>query len=64
LSALIGILTINDADAGTMFLADLPANPKRTKIGQSILFEVTPPTGKPDAGNPPVRFGGRGGSTQ
>ena len=29
-----------------------------------ILFEVRPPTGKPDAGNPPVRFGGRGGRTQ
>jgi hypothetical protein len=23
-----------------------------------------PPTGEPDAGNPPVRFGGRGGATQ
>src|SRR5216684_7669980 len=23
----------------------------------------SPPTGKPDAGNPPVRFGGRGGTT-
>jgi hypothetical protein len=21
-----------------------------------------PPTGKPDAGNPPIRFGGRGGA--
>ena len=27
----------------------------------SILFEVKPPTGEPDAGDPPVRFGGRGG---
>jgi hypothetical protein len=26
----------------------------------STLSEVIPPTGKPDAGNPPVRFGGRG----
>jgi hypothetical protein len=25
-----------------------------------ILFEVRPPTGEPDAGDPPVRFGGRG----
>ena len=25
-----------------------------------ILAEVTPPTGEPDAGDPPVRFGGRG----
>src|SRR5215208_5927992 len=27
----------------------------------SILSEVNPPTGEPDAGDPPVRFGGRGG---
>ena len=26
--------------------------------GPSILVEVRPPTGEPDAGNPPVRFGG------
>jgi hypothetical protein len=26
----------------------------------SILFEVRPPTGEPYAGDPPVRFGGRG----
>src|SRR4051794_35545526 len=26
----------------------------------SILSEVTPPTGEPYAGKPPVRFGGRG----
>ncbi|MGD0128066.1 MAG: tetratricopeptide repeat protein, partial [Terriglobia bacterium] len=26
----------------------------------SFLFEVKPPTGEPDAGDPPVRFGGRG----
>src|SRR3989441_9710416 len=26
----------------------------------SILLEVKPPTGEPYAGNPPVRFGGRG----
>ena len=26
-----------------------------------VLDEVTPSTGKPDAGDPPVRFGGRGG---
>ena len=25
----------------------------------SLLLEVRPPTGEPDAGNPPVRFGGR-----
>ena len=30
----------------------------------SILFEVKPPTGEPCAGNPPARFGGRGGSNQ
>jgi hypothetical protein len=29
--------------------------------GSSILSEVKPPTGEPDAGDPPVRFGGRGG---
>ena len=29
----------------------------------SILFEVKPPTGEPCAGNPPARFGGRGGLT-
>jgi RNA-directed DNA polymerase len=27
-------------------------------------FQVTPLTGEPDAGKPPVRFGGRGGSNQ
>jgi len=26
------------------------------------LSKESPPTGKPDAGNPPVRFGGRGGA--
>ena len=26
----------------------------------SLLSQVTPPTGEPDAGNPPVRFGGKG----
>src|SRR5213593_1222271 len=26
--------------------------------------EVRPPTGEPDAGDPPVRFGGRGGRNQ
>jgi len=26
----------------------------------SILIEVKPPTGEPYAGDPPVRFGGRG----
>ena len=30
----------------------------------SILLEVKPPTGEPDAGDPPVRFGGRGGAIQ
>ena len=33
-------------------------------LGPSILFEVTPPTGEPDAGDPHVRFGGRGDRTQ
>ncbi|MCG2682368.1 MAG: hypothetical protein L6306_02000, partial [Planctomycetales bacterium] len=33
-------------------------------LGQSILSEVKLSTGEPDAGNPPVRFGGRGGRTQ
>ena len=28
--------------------------------GRSILSQVRPSTGEPDAGNPPVRFGGRG----
>ena len=32
--------------------------------GRSILSEVKPSTGEPDAGNPPVRFGGRGDRTQ
>jgi len=30
------------------------------RTGFTVLFEVRPPTGEPDAGNPPVRFGGRG----
>src|SRR6185295_9694515 len=29
--------------------------------GPSVLSEVRPPTGEPDAGDPHVRFGGRGG---
>src|SRR6516162_3059597 len=33
-------------------------------FGSSILFEVKPPTGEPDAGNPLVRFGGGRGRTQ
>ena len=33
-------------------------------LGPSILFEVTPPTGEPDAGDPHVRFGGRGDRSQ
>ncbi len=32
--------------------------------GLSIRFAVRPPTGEPDAGDPPVRFGGRGSRTQ
>jgi hypothetical protein len=37
-----------------------------TRLEQSepklcIASHQRPPTGKPDAGNPPVRFGGRGG---
>ena len=32
--------------------------------GRSILTKVTPSTGEPDAGDPHVRFGGRGVSTQ
>lgn len=28
--------------------------------GEKLLPLAGPPTGKPDAGNPPVRFGGRG----
>src|SRR5208283_1499883 len=32
--------------------------------GLSILWEVRPPTGEPDAGDPPVRFGGRGNGIQ
>ena len=31
-----------------------------TGRGSSILSEVRPPTGEPYAGDPPVRFGGRG----
>src|SRR6266511_1048963 len=30
----------------------------------SILSKVRPPTGEPDAGEPPVRFGGRGSRNQ
>jgi len=32
--------------------------------GRSILFEVKPSTGEPDAGDPQVRFGGRGDRIQ
>ena len=40
---------------GTVFLATSP------RLGLPILDEVKPPTGEPDAGDPHVRFGGRGG---
>jgi hypothetical protein len=30
------------------------------RLSSSILSEVKPSTGEPDAGEPPVRFGGRG----
>src|SRR5271157_2260093 len=30
----------------------------------SVLSQVRPPTGEPDAGDPPVRFGGRGNRIQ
>ena len=34
---------------------------ERADVGSmSILIEVRPPTGEPDAGDPHVRFGGRG----
>ena len=36
----------------------------RPSFGLSILTEVKPSTGEPDAGNPPVRFGGRGAADQ
>ena len=42
--------------------AVLPVN--RLRLGLSILKEVIPSTGEPDAGEPHVRFGGRGGRTQ
>src|SRR5581483_72301 len=31
-------------------------------LAPMVSLAETPPTGKPDAGNPPVRFGGRGGA--
>ncbi|MCX7423833.1 MAG: hypothetical protein NT013_30435, partial [Planctomycetia bacterium] len=36
----------------------------RPCTGRSILSQVRPSTGEPDAGNPPVRFGGRGDRNQ
>jgi hypothetical protein len=35
-------------------------SPRRADLDRSTLSEVGPPTGEPDAGDPPVRFGGRG----
>ena len=40
------------------------ASPRRPGSDRSTLSQVTPPTGEPDAGNPPVRFGGRGNLNQ
>src|SRR5688572_30527567 len=34
-----------------------------SSLGLSILAKVKPPTGEPYAGDPPVRFGGRGSRT-
>jgi hypothetical protein len=34
--------------------------PKSLQVDSSILFEVTPPTGEPDAGDPHIQLGGRG----
>ena len=39
---------------GAVFLEACP------RLGQSILFEVKPPTGEPCAGDPHARFGGEG----
>jgi hypothetical protein len=36
----------------------------RPCFGPPVLLQVTPSTGEPDAGDPPVRFGGRGWRTQ
>jgi len=35
-------------------------SPRRSASDRSTLSEVRPPTGEPDAGDPPVRFGGGG----
>ena len=44
-------------------LADTAGLAEILMSAQSRHLIETPPTGKPDAGNPPVRFGGRGGAT-
>jgi hypothetical protein len=36
---------------------------KEPIVPQYISHEVKPPTGEPDAGDPPARFGGRGGTS-
>jgi hypothetical protein len=41
-------------------LAAGAVSPRRSGSDRSILLEGKPPTGEPDAGDPPVRFGGRG----
>ena len=43
--------------AGTESLTDLLGDEAKSRS----LSTENPPTGKPDAGDPPVRFGGRGG---
>src|SRR5436305_8427316 len=42
----------------------LPVDRAWPGVMWSPLLEVTPPTGEPDAGNPHVRFGGRGSRNQ
>ena len=42
------------------FRRSLGAFSSRRGARPSLLSEVNPPTGEPDAGDPPVRFGGRG----
>ena len=46
------------AECGLFFSGDGPCHRR------SVLSEVRPPSGEPDAGDPPVRFGGRGDRIQ
>ena len=55
---------IKGVEGGLLRRAGAVQSASRPCLGLSILTKVKPSTGEPDAGKPPVRFGGRGDRNQ